>query len=131
VISHGGAGAGGAAAVAPWRPAIPAKRRARIDRVRTSPPDHPVRDRRHGSQAHPRRRAAETAAQIHREVTRRPRRRLPTRNPIQIGAGAAGAEAEVAVRGLAVRPLQAVIRGVVRAGARPAADVREARKWPE
>jgi hypothetical protein len=65
---------------------------------------------------------AATGAQIHRGAMRRPQLRLPTRNPIQIGAGGAGVVAEVAARGPAVRRVQAV--------ARPLADVRGAREWP-
>ena len=63
---------------------------------------------------------AEAGAQIHREAMRRPRLRLLTRNPIQIGVGGAGGVAEVAARGPAVRRAQAVVRAV----ARPLADVR-------
>ena len=69
---------------------------------------------------------AATGAQIHRGAMRRPQLRLPTRNPIQIGAGGAGVVAEVAARGPAVRRVQAVVQAV----ARPLADVRGAREWP-
>ncbi|HVS06413.1 MAG TPA: hypothetical protein VHK65_09650 [Candidatus Dormibacteraeota bacterium] len=131
MISNGAAGGGGAAAVARWPPANPHRRRARTSRGRTSPPDHPVKDRRHASRAHPGRSAAGTGNQIRREATHpRPNRR-PTRNPIQIGAGGDGVEAEAAARGRAVRRVQAGVRGAVPAVAPPPAELGEARKWPE
>ena len=127
MTSNGAAAGGGDAAVARWRPANPGKRRARTSRARTSPRDHPVRERHHDSRAHPGRSAAGTGAQIHREATHPRHRRRPTRNPIQTGAGDAGVEAEAVARGRAARRVQAVVRAV----ARPRAELREARKWPE
>lgn len=131
VISSGAAGDGGAVAVARWRPANPVRRRGRTSPGRTSPPDHPVRDRRRGSPAPPGRSAAGTGAQIRREATRPRRRRQPTHSPIQIGAGGAGGEAEAAARGRAARRVRAGVRGAVLAVARPPAERRGAPKWPE
>jgi len=79
--------------------------------ARTSRRDHLARRGNHGSRARPGRRAAANGAQIHREEMRRLHLRLPTGNPIPIGAGGAGAVAEAADRGLVIRPARALVRG--------------------
>jgi hypothetical protein len=105
VISNGAAGGGGAEAVARRRLA-----NLHRDRGKASQHDRLVRQHHLGSQVRPGHNAAGTGAQIHREETHRRRRRLPARNPIRIGAVAAGGAAGGEVRGQAARRTRAVVR---------------------
>jgi hypothetical protein len=109
VISSAAVGVAEGAVAARKRPGSRDRRRGKA-----SHPVHRGRGHRHGSRVGPARSAAGIGVQIHREATRRSRPRLPTRNPIRIGAGGAGGGVAGAVRGLAVRArvgVQAAVRG--------------------
>ncbi|MDQ6713851.1 MAG: hypothetical protein M3Z28_11790 [Candidatus Dormibacteraeota bacterium] len=110
------------AAGAEVRPATPDRRPARARH-----PDHRVPDRHHGSRHRRGRSAAATGGPIHHAATLRRHHRRPTRNPIRIGAAAAGVAVEVAVRGQAVPRIKAEVRAAVRGRA----EVARARNSPE
>ncbi len=109
VTSNAAAGDGEGAAAARRRRANPGRPRDKV-----SHPGHRVRDHRHGRPADPDRSADGIGARIRREATRRHRPRRPTRNPIRIGAGGAGAVVEGVAHGLAVRAQAGVQAGLRR-----------------